>query len=90
MKKPKVRRSIKKAVKIIGLIELGRRLGITYQSISGWVDRDKIPDKEYCGKTLYSAAIEYHTDGEVTIEDILGFVPEPQAIELARLNRRKK
>ena len=90
MKKPQVKRSIKKAIKIIGLIELGRKLNTSYQTISLWAERDSIPDREYSGKTLYSAAIEFHTDGKVTIEDILGTVPEHQAKELARLKKAKR
>jgi len=79
---------IRQAVKIVGLINLGKKLGVTYQTISNWMDRNKMPDKEYSGQTIYAAGIEHATDGKVTIMDILGTVPEHQAKELARLKKK--
>lgn len=87
-RKKSVRTTIKKAVKICGLRSLGISCGITYQTISGWMDRNKMPDREFSGKSLHSAMIEFETDGQVTIADILGFIPEPQAKELERLKKR--
>lgn len=87
MAKPKVRVHIKKALKNKGPIVLGRMLGITYQAIYGWRDRNKMPDKEFAGGSVYSARIQHATDNDVTVEDLLGWVPEPQAKELERLKR---
>ena len=88
-RKPSVKTNLKKAVKKVGLIELGRRLDITYQCIYGWIDRNRMPSKEFSGESLNAARIEHATEGEVTIENLLGFVPPLQAKELARLKKSK-
>ena len=74
--KPKVKQSMKKARKIIGKAKLAGILGISYQSMDRW--GDSMPCTEYNGKTLYAYKIQALTNGEVTITDLLGFIPHPQ------------
>jgi len=73
------RTSMKKAIKMIGKIKLSRILGVSYQSMNRWVEQNELPCTEYNGKTFYSRQIEHITKGKVTITDLLGFIPPPQA-----------
>lgn len=73
------RTSMKKAIKMIGKIQLSRDLGVSYQSMNRWVSQNEMPCTEYNGKTFYSRQIEHLTKGKVTIADLLGFIPPPQA-----------
>jgi len=73
------RAGLDKAFKMIGKTKLAAKLGISYQSMDRWHDYDEMPCTEYNGKTMYSKQIEELTGGQVTIVDLCGFVPPPQA-----------
>ena len=73
-----VKTSLNKVYKLIGKQGIARELGVAYQSVKRWHDQNEMPCTEYNGKTCYSYKIQLLTDGEVTIEDLLGFVPQPQ------------
>lgn len=76
----KVTESLDKVYSILGgKGALAKVLGISYQSIDKWHDKNEMPCTEYNGKTDYSRQIQELTDGEVTIKDLCGFVPPPQA-----------
>jgi len=70
---------MKTAIKIVGKIKLSKALGVSYQSMNRWVEKNELPCTEYNGKTFYSRHIEHVTGGKVTITDLLGFIPPPQA-----------
>lgn len=61
---------------------LANILGIAYQSIDRWRLLNEFPCTEYNGKTMYALEIQQATNGLVTIEDLLGFIPHPQQLEL--------
>lgn len=74
------RSGLKKAYKAMGgKIALAREVGVSYQSMDRWYDRNEFPCTEFNGKTKYAKKIEKLTKGEVTITDLLGFVPPPQS-----------
>lgn len=67
--------ALKKAVNMIGLTPMSHKLDVTYQAINGWIDRNRMPDTEYSGRTQYAVKIQKMTDGKVTVSKILGHVP---------------
>ena len=71
--------ALKKAFKMIGKVKLAEHLGISYQAMDRWLLRNEMPATEFSGKTKYSKKIQEVTNGQVTIEDLCGFVPPPQA-----------
>ena len=73
------RPSLEKAFEIVGKVKLGGLLGISYQSMNRWSSNNEMHCTEYNGKTFYSRHIESLTKGKVTITDLLGFIPPPQA-----------
>lgn len=78
-KKPNVRAVMKKACKIAGgKAALAQHLGVAYQSMDGWGVKNEMPATEFNGKTFYSLRIQELTAGQVTITDLLGFIPHPQ------------
>ena len=78
-KKPSVKKAMAKAIKIAGgKVKMAAYLGISYQSINGWSTSGKMPCTEFNGETFYSLKIQELTEGEVTVVDLLGFVPHPQ------------
>ena len=74
-----VKKSLERAFKIVGKVRLAGLLGISYQGMGRWAEQNEMPCTEYNGKTFYSSHIERLTDGQVTITDLLGFIPPPQA-----------
>ena len=69
------RTAMKKAVKIVGKRALARELGLAYQSMDRWGEQNRMPDSEYSGRTQHALKIEDATNGEVTVKDLLGWVP---------------
>ncbi len=67
--------AITKAIKIIGLSKMAELLGVSKQAMSGWRDRNRMPDTEYSCRSNYSLTIETATDGQVTVADLLGHLP---------------
>ena len=74
--------SLKKAIKIVGSKSgLAKELGISYQSMDRWMLQNAMPCTDFNGETMYSKKIEKLTGGQVTIKDLLGWVPLPQTDE---------
>jgi DNA-binding transcriptional regulator YdaS (Cro superfamily) len=69
------RTAMRKAVKICGKRGLARALGLAYQSVNRYAEQNRLPDSEYSGRTLHALAIEKATEGQVTITDLLGWIP---------------
>lgn len=63
---------ISQAIKDVGLAELARRLGVTYQAIRKWEARGRLPRTEWTGETNYSRLIDEATDGRVSRNALLG------------------
>jgi len=64
--------ALKKTYKLIIKSRLAKQIGVHYQSIDRWLAEDAMPCSEYNGKTDYSRQIEEITQGQVTVEDLLG------------------
>ena len=73
--------ALNKAIRLVGLIDLAKGLGISYQSISRWQLINRMPDTEYSCRTNHAIKIEKLTGGEVTVSDLLGHVPTCVAIK---------
>jgi len=71
--------ALNKTYKIINKTNLAKELRVSYQSIDSWRAKNKLPDTEYSGKTSYSKKIEEITHGEITVTDLLGWIPPHQA-----------
>lgn len=67
--------ALEEAIKIIGLSNIQKTLGITYQAVRLWQKNNRMPHTEYSGGTYHSKKIEEVTDGKVTISMLLGYVP---------------
>ena len=78
MKRPAAKKALLKAFKIAGKANTAKACGIAYQSLDRMLLKNAMPHTEYSGGTFYSTAIEKITGGEVTIIDLLGFVPFTQ------------
>lgn len=79
-RKINVTRVLQKAVDIIGLQPMAEGLGINYQGIRGWQDRNRMPDTEFSARTTHSRKIEIMSKGKVKVVDLLGFVPPGQEV----------
>jgi len=80
-KKTNVKKSMEKAFKLYGKAKLADALGRRYQSLDRWMLTGKMPLTEFNGDTAYSMTIEKLTEGKVTVEDLLGWVPVTQTAE---------
>ena len=56
-------------------MKLADKLGITYQAMRGWHDKNRMPDTEYSGRTHHAVNIQVETDSAVTVTMMLGHVP---------------
>ena len=79
MKRPAARKALLKAFKIAGKAKTAAACGIKYQSLDRMLLKNAMPHTEYSGGTFYSTAIEKITEGQVTVADLLGFVPFTQS-----------
>jgi len=79
MKRPQARKALLKAFKIAGKAKTAKACGIAYQSLDRMLLKNSLPNTEYSGGTAYATAIQEITGGEVTISDLLGFVPFTQS-----------
>ena len=77
-KKTSVKTCLRKLNREFGNRGLARRLGIAYQSINQWHSKNRLPRTEYTGETFYALEIQRMTNGKIKIEDLLGFIPQPQ------------
>lgn len=71
------RKALKQTYKLIKKSKLAIELGVAYQTIDRWIEINKMPCSEYTTETRYSVKIEKITKGKVTVEDLLGWRPEP-------------
>ena len=62
---------ISKAIEIVGLANLARTLGVTYQAIRKWEAKGRLPRTEWTGETNYAALIEVATEGQVPRTSLL-------------------
>lgn len=75
-----VKTGLNKAYKLLGgKKNLAGKLGIKYQTVNRWHDQNKMPCSDFNGKTMYSKHIQELTNGKVTIKELCGHVPYPQA-----------
>jgi transcriptional regulator with XRE-family HTH domain len=62
---------ISQAIQDVGLAELARRLGVTYQAIRKWERKGCLPRTEWTGETSYAATIETLTERRITRDALL-------------------
>ena len=74
-KKPNVKKAMGKAIEIVGLAQLAKDLGVTYQAMRRWQDQNRMPDTEFSCRTHHSETVEKSTSGQVTVTDLLGHIP---------------
>lgn len=74
-----VKTALNKAFKIMPKSQIAKRLGISYQSMNQWHDKNKLPRTEWSGETNWAQKIQELTEGKVTVTDLLGSVPPHQA-----------
>lgn len=59
-----VQKELDKAFNSVGLCNLARHLGRSYQAVKKWRDLGRLPRTEYTGETNYSEQIERITGGK--------------------------
>lgn len=64
------------AIDQIGLQELARHLGVTYQAIRKWEAAGRLPRTEWTGETDYATRIVELAGGSVSRADLLR-LPQP-------------
>lgn len=57
---------ISKAIEIVGLAALARKLDVTYQAVRKWEAKGRLPRTEWTGETDYAGVIERATEGKVS------------------------
>jgi len=62
---------LSKSIEIVGLANLARKLGVTYQAIRKWETKGRLPRTEWTGETRYAEIIEAATDGQITRQQLL-------------------
>lgn len=72
--------ALSKAIGIVGLAELARGLGVTYQAIRKWEAAGRLPRTEWTGETGYSEKIVAMTDGQVSKDDLLRLPAESKEV----------
>lgn len=71
--------ALSKAIGIVGLAELARGLGVTYQAIRKWEAAGRLPRTEWTGETSYSDRIVAMTEGQVSKDELLRLPAEAKA-----------
>lgn len=71
--------ALSKAIGIVGLAELARGLGVTYQAIRKWEAAGRLPRTEWTGETSYSDRIVAMTAGQVSKDELLRLPAEAKA-----------
>lgn len=72
--------ALAKAIEIVGLAELARGLGVTYQAIRKWEAAGRLPRTEWTGETSYSARIVELTQGQVARDELLRLPAESKEV----------
>ena len=62
---------ITEAINHVGLINLARAVGVTYQMVRKWESAGRLPRTDWTGETNYSAIIQKSTGGLVTRKELL-------------------
>jgi len=73
-KTPPEGNQITRAIEIVGLAELAKACGVTYQAVRKWEAAGRLPRTEWTGETHYASAIERATAGRVTKRKLLSLV----------------
>jgi len=68
---------ISKSIELVGLAQLARELGVTYQAIRKWELKGRLPRTEWTGETNYSSRIEAATHGQVSRAALLSAPGKP-------------
>ena len=74
-KKLNVKKALQNAINILGLKPMAKGLDLSYQSIRLWQSVNRMPDTEFSCRTSHSVKIEKLTKGQVTVTDLLGYIP---------------
>lgn len=72
--------TLSKAIRIVGLSELARGLGVTYQAIRKWESAGRLPRTEWTGETCYAEKIAAMTGGAITKADLLRLPAESKEV----------
>lgn len=79
------RNSLSIALNLVGFERLEKATGLSHQNFYRWRKDDRMPHTEYSGSTSYSLAIQKETNNEITVFDLLGFVPPHMVDEVIKL-----
>ncbi len=77
---PMAHPALSKAIGIVGLAELARGLGVTYQAIRKWEAAGRLPRTEWTGETSYSDRIVSMTEGQVSKDELLRLPAESKEL----------
>lgn len=69
------RKHIIRAIEIVGLQELAKGAGVSYQAVQKWRKTGRMPHTDASGYSRHAFVIEKMTNGQVTIEQLLGCEP---------------
>ena len=62
---------ISQAIALVGLADLARACGVTYQAVRKWEAAGRLPRTEWTDETHHAEAIERATGGRITKAQLL-------------------
>lgn len=71
--------ALSKAIEIVGLQNLAKGLGVTYQAVRKWEAAGRLPRTEWTGETDYAEKIVVLSGGAVSRRDLLQLPGESAA-----------
>ena len=83
------KQAMKKAIKIIGIMNMARGLGISHQRIYQIRDSNKMPRTEFSCESKHSLKIQELTNNKVTVKQLLGHVPVCIADKVDELDKQQ-